>query len=207
MNDNMAMGGDNGLPGLMDLLTNVVVTLDAVGADSYSDVFLYVAGCRDGRRMGELSLERGEMWISTHADHRPVPPYRRGDDVADRRALLLADLVYLMWHWRWDSKDAARSLGVAAPLLDQWIAKAAEDGGGAIPPIIAQRARRLIVVEQLRLIIGVEDALAAPWVAEARDAFDGRSIGDLLINDGEVGFRRVLVFLLDRVAAASHTVH
>jgi hypothetical protein len=207
MNDNLPTSGPDGLPGWMDLLTNVVVTLDAVGADSYSDVFLYVAGCRDGHRVGELSLERGEMWLSTHADHRPVPPYSRANDVADRRALLLAELVYLMWHWRWDSADAAKALGVAAPMLDQWIAKAAQDGGGEIPPIIAQRARRLVVVEQLRLITGVVDALASSWVSEARDALDGRSIHDLLVNDGEVGFRRVLVLLLDQVAASSHTVH
>ncbi|MES1974603.1 MAG: hypothetical protein V4472_19270 [Pseudomonadota bacterium] len=197
-----------GLPQLMDMLTNVVVTLDAVGADSYSDVFLYVAGCRDGRPMGELSLERGDMWISTHADHRPTTPgYVRANDVADRRALLLADLVYLMWHWRWDSAEAAKVVGVGEQILDRWIGQAAENGGEAIPPVVAQRARRLIVVEQLRLIVGVEDALAAAWVHDARAAFGGRSIRDLLVDDGEVGFRRVLLLLLNQVAATSHTVH
>ncbi|MBS0504241.1 MAG: hypothetical protein JSS55_10655 [Proteobacteria bacterium] len=196
-----------GLPQLMDMLTNVVVTLDAVGADSYSDVFLYVAGCRDGRPMGELSLERGDMWISTHADHRPTPGYVRANDVADRRALLLADLVYLMWHWRWDSAEAARVLGVGEQILDHWIGQAVEDGGDGIPPIVAQRARRLVVVEQLRLIAGVEDAATAAWVRDARAAFGGRSIRDLLVDDGEVGFRRVLLLLLNQVAATSHTVH
>ena len=139
-----AIAEAQGLPQLMDMLTNVVVTLDAVGADSYSDVFLYVAGCRDGRPMGELSLERGDMWISTHADHRPTPGYVRANDVADRRALLLADLVYLMWHWRWDSAEAARVLGVGEQILGHWIGQAIEDGGDGIPPIVAQRARRLI---------------------------------------------------------------
>ncbi|NJR79166.1 hypothetical protein [Sphingomonas corticis] len=196
-----------GLPQLMDMLTNVVVTLDAVGADSYSDVFVYVAGCRDGRPMGELSLERGDMWISTHADHRPTPGYVRANEVSDRRALLLADLVYLMWHWRWDSAEAARVLGVGAQTLDLWIGKAAQDDGETIPAVVAQRARRLVVVEHLRLIVGVEDAQAAAWVGDDRAAFGGRSIRDLLVDDGEVGFRRVLLLLLNQVAATSHTVH
>ena len=195
------------LPQLMELLTNVVVTLDAGGADSYSDVFLYVAGCRDGRRMGELSLERGDIWVSTHANDRATPPYIRANDVADRRALLLADLVYLMWHWRWDSDRTAKVLGVGAQTLDHWIARAIDSGGDTMPGVIAQRARRLLVVEQLRLIAGIEDASVSAWVGAKRDAFGGRSIGDLLAYDGEPGFRRILILLLNQVAAGSDTVH
>jgi len=89
--------------------------------------------------------------------------------------------------------------GALGDILDRWIGQAAENGGEAIPPVVAPRALRLIVVEQLRLIVGVEDALAAAWVHDARAAFGGRSIRDLLVDDGEVGFRRVLLLLLNCV--------
>jgi len=196
------------LPQLMDLLTNVVTTLDAVGADGYSDVLVYVAGCRNGRMMGELSLERGDMWVSTRTSDTPRPGYVRADNSSDRRALLTAELVYLMWHWRWETPAVAAALGIGAQVLDGWIKQAAAgNGDGGIPPVIAQRVRRLLVVEQIRLIAGIEDAAVHGWLRDARAAFGGRSILDLLGTDGEPGFRRVLLLMLNSVAATSDTIH
>lgn len=56
------------------------------------------------------------------------------------------------------------------------------------------------------MLSGVADATVADWIRVPRIALGGRSILSVL-NDGEMGFRRVAVLLLDAVAATSATVH
>ncbi|WP_375382714.1 hypothetical protein [uncultured Sphingomonas sp.] len=194
------------LPKLLDVLTDVVMTLDAAGADGYSDVYVHVSGSRDGRHMGDVSFEHGEIWMSTGGSKADVSTYRRADDTTGGRTLLVAQMMHMVWHWRWTTEDMASALGVGARFLDRWM-----DGDGssegAMPAVVTQRARRLLVVEQLRLIAGIGDAAVAAWSGADRRALGGRSIREVLSTDGEVGFRRVLMLMMNAVAAGSHTVH
>jgi len=196
------------LPELMDILTTAVTTLDAVGADAYRDVYLYVSGCRAGEPVTELAIERGELWVSA-AGTRPSPPsYRRGDDEGDRRALLIAQLVFAMWHWRVTDAEVARYLGCARPLLDRWIA-AARDGDrtSVVPASILNDVRRFVIVEAERHILGVPDHATPRWVRESRAELGGRSVLGALFNDGEVGFRSIQCWMMDGIAAPSATIH
>lgn len=78
------------------------------------------------------------------------PDYMHADRSADRRALRLADLCCAMWHWRMSMEDVARHLGCGAPVLEGWLAASAGDAPPEPPPVVGQRVRRLVVLEQMR---------------------------------------------------------
>ena len=205
MNDERIAGQD--LPQLLDLLTNAVTTLDAAGVDSYGDVYLHVTARRDGHSFGKLSIEGGRLSLETNEPGIRVPPYVQSDHDGNRRALLLADLCYIMWHWRWDGNDVADYLGCGPTLLDRWIQQSQGPDVPVLPEAVAQRVRRVAVLEHHRMILGVPDVEAPDWIRLPRLAFGNRSILDLLCCDGEVGFRRIEIWLLNGVAAVAATVH
>lgn len=195
------------LPHLLDLMTTVATTLDEVGADSFRELHVYVTGLHRGRPLGELALERGDIRFTTGTAAAALPGYMRADHTANRRALLLAGLCYAMWHWGLETAEVAAYLGCGAHVLDAWIARSAGDDVPAIPTFVAQRLRRLVVVEDLRLVSGVSDAAVGGWLRAGREAFGGRSVLSLLMADGETGFRRIVLWQLNAAAAPSATVH
>lgn len=196
-----------GLPQLLDLLIDAVTNLDEAGADAWQDMYLYVSGVRGGEAVTEIAIEQGRMWIAAAGQPFALPNYVRADGEANRRALLIAELCYAMWHWRVGSEEVADYLGCGPYLLDRWIGEAAATEAPALPAAIAQRARRLVVLEQQRLIAGVPDGMVGDWLRVRRAVFGKRSIIDLVWNDGEVGYRRVELWLLNSVAAPSATIH
>jgi hypothetical protein len=196
------------LPGLLDILTSAVTTLDAYGVDGYSDLYLYVSGHRGDEVVTELAVEKNRFWMSEAGLGGTVPRYIRADEEGNRRSLLVAELCYAMFHWHLGSDDIAGYLGCGTYLLDRWIADARSGNGSAVLSVaIANDIRRLVIVESERIILGIPDGMAADWVRQPRSAFGGRSIADLLLNDGEIGFRRIQMFLLNGIAAAYPTVH
>lgn len=195
------------LGGLRDLLASVVTTLDGIGADGYRHAYVYVSGYRGGRPLGELSLEGNDIWVSTGHAVATHPSYMHADHSANRRALLLSGLCYAMWHWRMSLDDVAGHLGCGAHALESWLAHSSDETPPELPPVVCQRVRRLVVVEELRLLAGVPDAVAPGWAREARQELGGRSVLSVLRDDGEIGFRRIVAWLLDSVAAVSATVH
>jgi hypothetical protein len=191
---------------LRDILATVVTTLDEIGADGFRDAYVYVTGCQGGRLLGELSLQRGDIWVSTGTATTAHPDYIHADESGNRRALLLSSVCYAMWHWHLTIDDVAAYLGCGSHTLERWFAQSVE-ATAAFPPSIGQRLRRLIVVEELRLLSGVADAVVADWIRVQRIALGGRSILSVLTDDGEVGFRKIAVLMLDAVAASSATIH
>lgn len=205
MNNERARGQD--LPELLDLLTNAVTTLDAAGVDSYGDVYLHVTARRDGRSFGRLSIESGRLSLETVEPRVRMPSYVHTDHEGNRRALLLAELCYIIWEWRWDVDDVADYLGCGPELLDRWIRQSQGPDAPVLPEAVAQRVRRAAVLEHHRVILGVSDVDVADWLRLPRLAFGNRSILQLLCCDGEPGFRRIEIWLLNGVAAIAATVH
>lgn len=197
------------LPQLLDRLTTAVTALDAVGADAYRDVFLYVSAYRGDRALAELAIEGENLWMSSEGKRLTLLSDTRDDDEANRRALLLVETCFLTWFWRLELDDLASYLGCGPVLLQRWMAQArdaAEDVPN-LPLSVMHRIRRLVVVEHERTMLGIPDDGVVTWLREARTAFGGRSVLSLLLDDGEQGFRRVQLWLLNLVAASSRTVH
>lgn len=201
--------GAGDLPQLLQMLTVVVTTLDAVGADGYRNCYVYISGSKDGAPMTELAVEDGRMWVSGEGQSPRTPRYRRAANSGEDRALLMAQLYYAMWYWRIDAENMADHLGCGTYLLDRWMANAREADAEpiALPSIVAQRMRHIAIIEHQRLAAAVPDSFVADWIREARPALCNRSIIDLLFNDGEAGFRRVQLWLLNRLISHCETVH
>lgn len=197
---------------LRTTLEKVISTLGAVGADGYQDLYVFVSGVSGGRPLGDLSVERDRFWITTGriADAAPedgrlaLPEFL---DDTNGRAILIAGLLYVMWTWDWDPKQVARYLGCGPRLLESWIERTRRDEVPELPEAVMARIRRLAIVEHMRVLAGVPDEGAAAWLREPRDALAGRAALAVLALDGDPGFRRVLTWLLDHVAATSVTVH
>ena len=201
--------GSQDLPQLLDRLTTAVTALDAVGADAYRDVFLYVSAYRGSRALAELAIEGENLWLSSEDKRLSLRTDILDDDEANRRAMLLVETCFLAWFWQLEICDLAGYLGCGPVLLERWITQA-RDAGEPVPSLpssVMHRIRRLVVVEHERTMLGVPDDEVVTWLREARPAFGGRSILRLLIEDGEQGFRCVQLWLLNLVAAPICSVH
>ena len=194
------------LPRLLDLLTSAVTTLDAAGADSYADLHLRVGARRRGRPFGVLVIEGHRLALNTAEPSVGNAGYLQSDHDGNRRALLLAELCYIIWHWRWDGGELAAYLGCGGAQLDGWIWQSQGRHVPVLPEAVAHRARRLAIVEHHRLAFGVPDAEVAEWIRTPRQGLGDRSMFDLLCNDGEAGFRRIEIWLLNGLAPSA-TVH
>ena len=197
---------------LKTTLEKVVSTLGAVGADGYQDLHVFVSGVSSGRPLGDLSVESDRFWITTAtaADAAPEEGRIALPDFLDEvngRAMLVAALLYVMWTWDWDPRQVARYLGCGRRLLESWIERTRRDDVPELPEVVIGRIRRLAILEHMRVLAGVSDEGAAAWLRERKEALAGRAPLAVLALDGDPGFRRVLTFLLDHVAATSVTVH
>ena len=200
------------LADLRTTLEKVLSTLSGVGADGYQDLYIFVSGVSGGRALGELSVERDRFWITAArvADATPedgrlaLPDFL--DDV-NGRAMLIAALLFVMWTWDWDPRQVARYLGCGPRLLEGWLERTRRDVVPELPQAVTARIRRLAILEHMRVLAGVGDDAAAAWLREPRDVLGGRAPLAVLALDGDPGFRRVLIWLLDYVAATSATVH
>ena len=191
---------DRDLGNLLDMLTAAVTTLDAGGADGFANVYLYVAGRRGGAPFAELGLEGGRMWLATPGAPGPLPRFvESGPNGTSRRALLIAAMCLVVASWRLDLDDLADYLGCGRVLLNGWIAQARDEHAEAceMPEAVAARVRRLAAVDAERLNAGVDDDLVADWIRSPRAAFSGRSALDLMLEDGETGFRRIQLWMLN----------
>lgn len=206
MDDTNAQTQD--LSNLLHLLTDAVSTLGSCGVDSYRDLYLYVSGYRGEEAITEIAVEQNRFWLSAAGQKLEVPHYIRADAEANRRSLLIAEMCYAMWHWRVGDEEMAGYLGCGTHLFGRWIADARKGGEKSVlPTAIANDVRRMAIVESERIILGIPDGVVGDWVRQPRKVFDGRSVLDLLFNDGEVGFRRIQMWMLNGIAAASSTVH
>jgi len=194
------------LPALLDVLTMAVTTLDAAGMDRCSDVYLYIAGYRGGQRVSDLTVECGQLSLTPARVFRAGRLAAQPADMANRRALLIAQFCYLSWHWQWEVQEAADYLGCSTQILDNWIAAAARSDVPNPPTFVVARMRRAIALEYQRQLIGVDDDDVADWLRARRKAFGGRSVLELLSMEGETGFRRVNLWLLNAMPA-SRTLH
>lgn len=198
---------DRDLGHLLDVLTSAVTTLDAGGVDGFGEIYLYVAGRRDGAPHAELALEGERMWLATPGSPGPMPRFVEPDPHdASRRALLIAAMCLVVASWRLDLDDLADYLGCGRVLLHRLIAQARDEHAEPcrMPDAVAARLRRLAAVDAERLNAGIGDDVVARWVRDPRTAFSGRSALDLMLEDGETGFRRVQLWMLNGGARAGH---
>lgn len=119
---------------LRDLLASVVTTLDEIGADGFRDAYVYVTGYQGGRLLGELSLQRGDIWVSTGAANTVHPDYVHADHSGNRQALLLSGVCYAMWHWRLSIDEVAAYLGCGSHTLELWFTHTRDGGSSGFPP-------------------------------------------------------------------------
>lgn len=198
--------GGRDLGQLLDTLTAAVTTLDAGGTDEFGDLYLYVAGRRGGAPHVELGLEGGRMWLATAGSPSPLPRFvGHGQTGSSRRALLIAGMCLAVASWRLDLDDLAGYLGCGRVLLQRWIAQARDEHAEAcdMPEAIAARVRRLAAVDAERLNAGIGDDIVADWLRTPRVAFSGRSVLELMLEDDEIGLRRIQLWMLNGGPAAT----
>jgi len=200
---------------LMDLratLSSAVNALEAVGADGFADVYLYVAATRGERAFTEVAIEDGRLWMQApDATTASVLPrfVTADEDGLNRRALLIGAMCFAVSTWRIDLNDLADYLGCGHVLLQHWLAHARDDQAQAydMPRAIAARLRRFVAIDAERINLGVADRAVADWVRHSRPALGGRSVLDALMDDGDAGCRQVLLWMYGQDRAEPRVIH
>jgi len=202
---NEAVSGD--LPELLDALTVAVTTLDAVGVDRFRDLYLYVVGMSGDRVVRDLRMEDGKLIVGPPQSQHLYPTYFAGEFEANRRALMLADLCYLMHMWNWSPSVVAGYLRCTESLLLLWIRSSTGVSPPRIPVTVTTRIKRLSVVDQIRTIGGIMDRETPGWLAKRRTAFGARSIEQILLSDDATGYAQVVMWGLNYSRSSAESVH
>jgi hypothetical protein len=194
------------LPELLDTLTVAVTTLDAFGVDSYRQLYLYVVGTTAENVVRDLRVEDGCLTVGPPTDRFTFPTFLDNEFEANRRALLLADLCYIMRIWQWSTATMAEYLRCPEALLMNWIGRSASWDVPTVPPVVVERIKRLLMIEQARYLLGVSDQQIPAWLMASRPAFAQRTIEELLLGGDLCEFNQVVFWALNR-ADKTVTIH
>lgn len=195
------------LPQLTRTFDEVVAALRSTGASEYRDLRVTVSGIHRGEVLGNLALVHDELWLQESAQVVDWPALATANDETAERALLLASFCHIMYRWDLDAPAASRFLGAPTDLIERLASFEAVDEVPDLDVQVTARMRRLVVIENLLALAGVGDGATANWLRDPRRDLGGRTVLSMLFADGERGFVRVLIWLLDRTAVCFATVH
>jgi hypothetical protein len=191
-----------GLGRLQGIVAEAMAALGHAGASELGEVHLHVVGRHAGRHVGDLFFDQGRFNLVPTYGEVAIPDALGLDEEANRRALTLAELCFVMVLWDLDTRAACRCLGCTAISLDRWMSRCVDRDVPEIPSAVMQRIRRLITIEQLRLLAGVADLSVTDWVRTGRAAFGGESVLGLIEGGELASFRRVLLWMLNDLGGA-----
>lgn len=195
------------LPQLKRTFDEVVAALGATGASGFRDLYVTVSGVHRGEVLGNLALVRGRLWLEASMDAVDQPASTPATDGTAERALLFASLCHVMYHWDLDVPAVSRFLDVPIEFVGSLASYEAVDEVPGLDGPVSARMRRLVVVENLRALAGVGDHAVADWLRGPQRDLGGRTVLSILLAEGECGFVRVLIWLLDQTATCCATVH
>ena len=185
------------LPALLDILTVAVTTLDAFGLDGYSELYLYVVGTAAGEIARDLRIEDGHLNVGPPTSALTFPPFIDHDFEANRRALLLADLCYILKTWKWSAAGMARYLRCSQAMLATWIGRSSGIDVPAVPRPVVERIKRLSMIDQTMFLLGIPDRDRPAWLSRKRSCFSQRSVQSMLLGGDPCEFAQVLMWALN----------
>jgi hypothetical protein len=195
-----------GLRRLDELLAEAMSLLAQAGIDEFSEVYFYVAGRHDVKDAGVLVLAGSRLNLLPADGDVSIPDVLAEDDKAGRRALLMAELCFVMVLWGLEGPEVCRHLRCAPSMLDRWLEECTGADVPVLPTPVMNRIRRLLAVEQMRILIGIPDGTVDGWVRKPQVAFRGESVLDLIGAGDDVGYRRVLLWMLNGLRSVP-TIH
>lgn len=171
------------LPALLDALTVAVTTLDAVGVESYRELYLYVMGTTRDDIMRDLRVENGQLIVGPPATIDTYQAFRDEEFEGNQRVLLLAELGGIMRTWKWSPKTTASYLRCSEAMLFTWVARSSGAEVPILPHKLVERIKRLFIIDQIRFLAGVADHDMPRWLSRKRWGFNRRSIEEVIQND------------------------
>jgi len=175
-----------------------VTTLDAVGVESYRELYLYVVGTTADEVVRDLRVEDGHLIVGPPTDRFSFPQFLDHEFEANRRALMLADLCYIMRIWKWPTATMAGYLRCSEAMLSTWIGRSAGIDIPMVPRAVVERIKRLSMIEQARYLLGISDLHIPTWLSANRTAFARRSVEGILQDGDSCEFNQVLMWALNR---------
>lgn len=191
------------LPDLLDALTVAVTTLDAVGAHGFRDLYLYVVGTSEGEGSRDLRLEDGQLIVGPYRSRGGRLTGAVSDQNTARRSALLVGLCHIMTSWKWSEEMTATYLGCSEAMLERWIEPANVVAPCFIPRTVEERMQRLLMVDQARCLLDICDSAMPGWLTARRVGFGRQSVMDMLLKGDDCGFRRVMMWTLNKPATSS----
>jgi len=202
---NRTLTGCGDLPDLLDSLTIVVTTLEAIGAERYFGLYLHVVGCTDNAIERRLCIEGESLTIGPPGSNIVMPDYFEGEFEANRRALLLADLCYILKTWRWSAGTTAGYLGCSEGFLCTCIGRSTNIDVPILPNYMVLSIKRLIMIDEARCLAGISDRALPAWLNATRPFMDNRTIQEVLLNGDPREFNQLLLWTLNVSSEASTT--
>lgn len=179
------------LPNLLEVFTLAVTTLDAVGAQEFSDLSLHVKGVARPGQSHDLMLSSGQMLIcptGAHGERREMPSMKH--------LMLAAQLRELLATWRWSTAKAARYFRCSQSALGRALTPLTGDEPMTGIARFESRARTLLFIELLRVICGIPSEEAQKWLNQNRTQLGGKSIELVAIRQEPFYLERILTWSL-----------
>ena len=154
----------------------------AAGAGAVRDVRVEARLTDGDACLGTIHADRLGAWILTpiaEAASAPLP--------ADE--LMLELLRRLIVAWGLSHARLAEALGCAEHVLGLWLSV---PGRFRLPATVLVRINRLVLVDRLRIELGVAEGEVGAWLEGARPDLGGRSIAESLLDRDQDGFRLAL---------------
>jgi len=202
----MQSNADLPLHSLGRTFERVVDVLDAAGATGFVDLYLTLSAVRDDAVFGELSLARDLICLRRTPDEVALPTYVYDGDEANERALLFANLCYVMWYWDLEPREVAQFLGCPCAFIEEIVADGAVGEVPTLSPRMALRIRRLLMVDTARLLAGVSNDSVAQWMRAPREEFASSTPLDMVLSGDDTDWLHLTGSLLDGAAIAGRTV-
>lgn len=179
------------LPALLEVFTLAVTTLDAIGAQEFSDLSLRVKGVAGRGRSHDLVLDSGQMLVCSSG----VPCGVEGT-VGIQQLMLAAQVRELLAAWKWSAAKAARYFRCTRPALSELLGS--KLGSEMTPQMrsFERRAQALLLIDLLRTCLQGSAQEAACWVSEKRRQLGGKSIEMLAGEQEPLFLERILAWSL-----------
>jgi len=185
------------LPALLDTLTVAVTTLDALGVEGYQELYLYIMGTAGEDVVRDLRVEDGHLIVGPPASSVMFPTFMDRDFETNRRALLLADLCYIMRIWKWPLPTMAGYLHCSEAMLAMWIGRSSGVDIPVVPRAVIDRIKRLFIIDQARFLSGIADCEMPCWLSAKRKSFGQRSIEQILLCEDVADYNQLVMWGLN----------
>jgi len=185
------------LPQLLDMLTVAVTTLDAVGVEGYRELYLYIMGTAGDDVVRDLRVEDGQLIVGPPTSNAAYPAFMDHDFEGNRRALLLADLCYIMRIWKWSLATMADYLHCSEAMLSTWIGRSSSVDVPTVPKAVIDRIKRLLIIDQARFLSGIADCEMPCWLTATRKVFGQRSIEEILFSEDGADYAQLVMWGLN----------